>query len=277
MGYNFNTFCELLNVFDNVSDLTLAEIHLTDFDDENKYFDSMLPKLNTLKCGGLGLNESANLLRNKLMAVYSKQLISIGYNEEHKEIDTYSFDKLEKLSIYCTNDQSLKNIINSTQNLKHLELYDVEQSEAMKESMIKSLSTVNFVSFSALENTMETILRYVEIGLLEARELQRKSLRIEICLNPNDRTTVSIKDVELFMNRLVNALDASNTDDFMLSFYFDPSFDSQKYSQEIVKKLQTTHSVFHENVIEYDNEKVKIVISNRYCKMSGSYEKIIDG
>ena len=265
---NFDSFCEFLNSFQNVSDLTLTDVHLSSFDEKNDHFGTILPKLTTLRCGGLGSNESANIFRNALIKRYSKQLGAIDYDEEHKQIDVHSFVNLKQISVRSARDHSLINIVNSAQSLKHLELYEIVKSPAVRKAIIKSLPNLEFLSLSALEDQMESTLKYLEIGLIESQILNEK-LRIEVNFVGSGRR-ITADDIVLFANRLVNALDVSNTEDFIVMFRFPKLYNSM--DKIMFNNLKKSHSLFFAE--DEDSNNIKTYISNKGCKMSGHHQRM---
>eukprot|EP01084_Bolivina_argentea_P230725 389232_1 len=86
--YDFDAFCYFLSKFPNVTHLELEDIFLTEFNDNNPNIAKITPKLQALYCSNLDHDISANLFRNKLMNMYSKQLKELHFVGD---IDTYSF------------------------------------------------------------------------------------------------------------------------------------------------------------------------------------------
>ena len=273
--FHFGSFCKILDAFPNVSDLALIDLDLSDFEENNKNIKKgILPNLSHLRCGYLGSDESANLLRNKLIKLYSNQLIAIGCDEWSKAIDLDSAVKLEKISICNASRHSVENMMNAAPSLKHLELYKVKESGWMRKSIVKSISlpAFEYLSLSALKNEMENILPYLEIGLIESKELNKNSLRIEIIM---PRKTTTEDDIRLFINRLVNALDTSNTEHFKLVFRISVDTVTHDYMNEICSELRESHLVLFEHQSDKTSTAFfEIVISNKDCRMPGCHTKI---
>ena len=119
---------------------------------------------------------------------------------------------------------------------------------------------------------MENILPYLELGLIESKELNKNSLRIEIIM---PRKTTTEDDIRLFINRLVNALDTSNTEHFKLVFRISVDTVTHDYMNEICSELRESHLVLFEHQSDKTSTAFfEIVISNKDCRMPGCHTKI---
>merc|ERR1712228_112870 len=77
--YDFDSFCDVLTHFPNVSNLRLEYVYLTEYNEENTKINTLFSKLTAVSI--FDENLAVNLLRNKLLTMYSNQIEAIGYVE----------------------------------------------------------------------------------------------------------------------------------------------------------------------------------------------------
>ena len=106
------------------------------------------------------------------------------------------------------------------------------------------------------------------MGLFDSRHIDRKSLKIYLSfITGTDPSNVSMSDIELSAVRIVTALDAAKTKDFMLRLYIPEALDSSNYRQKICEKFHRTHLA---QTTEKDtDDEYGLIISNRECKING--------
>jgi len=131
--FDFNAFCKVLSHFPNILTLELKSIRLSDFNSDCKL--PHMPMLNELNIDDG--NNSLNLLRNKLLKVHSKQLISIEFREKRIAVDVHSFPKLKALKIFDPKQESLQAIIDSSPNIESM-VIPIPDVQNMKETIISS-------------------------------------------------------------------------------------------------------------------------------------------
>eukprot|EP01084_Bolivina_argentea_P251327 421489_1 len=182
VNYNFDSFCDLLLQFPNITHLVLNKIYLTEFEHENDKIIKITPKLQALTCLSLGSNNSAILLRNTLLKMYCKQILHLCINFEF-DMYEYSFPKLNLLWCSQATDNLVK-VLNSTSSMKTIEMgyKSCKNSKGIQDCLIKlfnktlSISVLRF--YSENKNEMEYITSTVEKILLNSRDINRKWLKI---------------------------------------------------------------------------------------------------
>lgn len=261
-------FCKLLSYFPNVIHLELASIHLLNFGDGNEFIHpecKILSKLTSLDCLYLGPNDSANWLRDKLMETFSKQIECIGYNEDFVEISTYSFPNLRQLKLFNGEDDSLKKMIDANNSLDHVDLGLIDESNTIKQSIIKLLSktpAINAIALVYSGKNIQSIMSFLEMGLHKSRNMDRNSLCMHLIL----RAKISMETFELCINRIVNALDATQTKNWRFVFYFSKDMDESNYRHRICDNLKTSYLVAVTDEADGDDE-LRIVVSNKTCNI----------
>ena len=266
--YGFTAFCKLLSYFPNVNDLELREIHLSDYNEENEFFHpnaQILVKLGTLNCYHLGSDPSANLLRNKLLKMYSKQLKSISFNEGNMKIDTHLFPNLIKLKIDNPNVDSFKSILDTCPNIKDIAV-PVSDLQNMKDSIISSFENAEAISLSYEEENASDLINVCEVGLFRTKQQKRKKLELALQLYSDPEPTM--EQIELHMHRLVSILDKSRTENYRITFYFDEEVDKDNHRDAICKSFERTHLAAATTEVD-DKGDHRIVISNKNCQIDG--------
>ena len=161
-----------------------------------------------------------------------------------------------------------------------------DNTETMKNTIITTftkfpnMKCVYFDCNNPMVETMQTevsmVASWVEIGLLDSKEMNREPLEIVFDFRASDDSdppSISIKDLEIeaIAKRMINALDVSNLKDFRFTYYIPQDIDDPSYRQEIVEKFNSTH--FAETANEID-DYFRITISNKDCKIIG-HEKML--
>eukprot|EP01084_Bolivina_argentea_P072516 131672_1 len=105
-----------------------------------------------------------------------------------------------------------------------------KKSKVIQDSLIKSFKNTQSVCVlrfvCANKNEIEYITSTVEKMLLNPREINRKTLKIRITLDNNDN--IEMTDIELYIKRIINSLDASQIENIMLIFNFPKEMDANK-------------------------------------------------
>eukprot|EP01083_Nonionella_stella_P300867 1029311_1 len=115
--FNSKSFCDLLSSFNQVSALRLRRVFLTgDLDIES--VSNILPKLRHLRISS-SVNDAVLRLRNKLLVLYSKQLVGIGYDESKMDINVCCFSQLKAIWVRNPNADTLLKIIHNAPDLSH--------------------------------------------------------------------------------------------------------------------------------------------------------------
>eukprot|EP01084_Bolivina_argentea_P210707 358555_1 len=267
--YEFDAFCSLLTQFPNVTHLQLEDVCLSDFDNENENIPKITPKLQVLVCDNLGEDICTHALKNKLMNMYSNQLTELYLDENEGDINIYSFPNLKRLSVLCPKNDSLKRIIDSATDLKVLSLAQCECKETTMDIIIKSFqkfTNMEIVRFICRGNDIQNIVSYIEMGLLNAKKKNRKSLKVSVRILGD--ANIKMRDIECYIARIMNALDTSNINDVMLMFTISRAMDASKYMNKMVKPFEETHLAILDNSDKYGR---KIIISNKHCKINGHF------
>ncbi len=180
------------------------------------------PKLQVLDCCRIGNNASVIKLLNILIKMHSKQFIELYLFEDLRHINAYSCVNLKTLSIDCPNNDPLKQIIDSVKDLKVLTLKHCECDESTMRIISKSFEKFKNMDVVSLECDIEDIpdmISYIERGLLISKNINRKSLKVSIdMLNGINTKNIKMRDIELYISRIMNALDTSKTKDTMFIF-----------------------------------------------------------
>lgn len=266
--YDFDSFCMLLSRFPNVSHLELQEIHLTEFNEENEHFASMLPKLKALDCENLGDNDSSNQLRNKLMSARSKELRELRYDGR---VDTYSFNKLKVLIAAKADSSELKRILDSSKQLENVNLgerNDCEEDREIIVSLFTAFPKVKEICMSADEEKLQSIASFIEIGLMESRSMERKSLTIALGIADIDDEPkhITMKDIELATNRIVNALHVTKTQNWRFECLFPHKIDKDNDRRRICQSLKQLYLTANRQEPD-ENDDVAIIVSNKDCNI----------
>ena len=259
--------------FPNVTCLELKEHYLSEFNKENEFIypnATILSKLTSLNCYFLGPNVDANLFRNKLMNVYSKQLVSIEYDEDDLMIDTHSFPRLEGLAADYPKDKTFEILINPSEDLKYVNLGPIGERDTAKRAIIslfesKSIEII-WMTFDAAYAS--DAVSFIQNGLVKTKETKRKSLFLGI--NFDDKSTSSkqkMGTLEVFLNCVVSILHISQTEDYMVMFQFDKNDDVQNYRDEICSRFKRTHLAASDEAV--DAGDYRIIVSNKGCKING--------
>eukprot|EP01084_Bolivina_argentea_P189935 326525_1 len=109
---------------------------------------------------------------------------------------------------------------------------------------------------------IQEIISYIEMGLVKSKKNNRKALTLWIKIE--DTEDIEMTEVELYVIRLMNALDAANIQDIMLIFIIPQDLDTNDYIYTIVEHFEQTHLA-----VISTNDNVKIIISNKNCKING--------
>eukprot|EP01084_Bolivina_argentea_P053966 98985_1 len=223
---------------------------------------------------------AVKLLELQLIKMYSKQFTAlyyhdyVGINIEECCGIKYSFnglcfDQLNKLSVHWQDDwKLLKRIVDTSHDL-HCLKFD-EFACADEDDREKLTSDVIIEAFKKFENLCEVSFRFegydsklinpkiscIENALLETKETIRKSIKIcfEVDLGygqglceefGNDFNEafggMTMMDIESYITRIINALDASNTQYFMEKFILVGDLDQDNYRNKIIEKFKSTH------------------------------------
>merc|ERR1712228_106007 len=232
--------------------------------------------------GDLGKNVPANLLRNALMKIYSKQLETIEFDEGVMEIDTHSFESLKSLAVDAPNGESFRKIIELSKDLQNLFIDRMHSAfenhrndETLKNAMILSLEkfkNMKEIFFRTSAAYADKLITMIEIGLLKTKEIKRKSLKIFCDFTSSvSKNEMKAEDVRLFFHRIVHKLAISNIDDYMVVFRISDNINGNKlYMKEIGKDFKNTHLVFlAEDNLGDDAYAYGLVVSKKSSDLVG--------
>eukprot|EP01084_Bolivina_argentea_P053968 98992_1 len=182
------------------------------------------------------------------------------------------FDQLNKLSVHWQDDwKLLKQIVSTSHDLYCLDFNDPAGSDEDDDE--KLTSDVIIEAFKKFENLCQISFSFdgydseyinpkiscIENALLETKETIRKSIKICVKVYQdveqaevfcNDRENfdfnaafggMTMMDIESYITRIINALDASNTQYFMVKFIFVARLDQDNYRNKIIGKFKSTH------------------------------------
>merc|ERR1712176_1466397 len=94
----------------------------------------------------------------------------------------------------------------------------------------------------ATEEDMPDVVSFVEIGLMESRNMQRESLTIGLWLyHLNDGQENIMKEIELLTNRIVNALHGTKNQNWRFLFEFPHENDEINDRKRICRNLAHLH------------------------------------
>ena len=285
--FAFDAFCELLSYFPNVSGLEMINIHLTDFNSHNEFLFpkvKILPKLSVLDCSQLCGYDGSIALRNLILNALATQLRSIGYDDRDSILQTYVFENLKNFKIsewyWKRHHHSLRKIVELNKNLQRVDLGWVRDTENYNEVITKLLTEhpgMKVLALSCWERSIDSIISFIECGLLESSNEQRDSFHIILEVrHVSTEHQVKRKKIDLYLNRVVNALSATNARNFMVTFLFRESeFDLQSV-QEICKNFERRHlAAIVEEKDQPWRRGSRLIVSNIGCSICGYDQKIL--
>eukprot|EP01084_Bolivina_argentea_P189933 326523_1 len=128
----------------------------------------------------------------------------------------------------------------------------------------QKFTNMEIISFLCSNTDTQNIVSYIEMGLLNSKRIIRKSLTVSVRIMGH--RNITMREIECYIARIMNALDASNINDVMLIFSMrnNSRWNASKYMNKIVKHFEQTHLA-----VISTNDNVKIIISNKNCKING--------
>eukprot|EP01084_Bolivina_argentea_P189932 326521_1 len=127
----------------------------------------------------------------------------------------------------------------------------------------QKFTNMEIISFLCSNTDTQNIVSYIEMGLLNSKRIIRKSLTVSMRITGRGNT--AMREIECYIARIMNALDASNINDVMLIFHISRRLTTSNYLNKIVKHFEQTH------LVVTDNSRGRIIISNKHCKINGYY------
>eukprot|EP01084_Bolivina_argentea_P096975 174311_1 len=119
------------------------------------------------------------------------------------------------------------------------------------------------ISFFCNSIDIQNIVSYIEMGLINSKQTNRKSLKVSMEIYDNEN--IKMREIELYITRIMNALDASNINDIMLKLHMQKGLDTSNCMNKIVEHFKQTHLV--EQAVHQRNKHQRIIISNKNCKI----------
>eukprot|EP01083_Nonionella_stella_P092263 258224_1 len=253
------SFCDLLSSFNQVHSLDLTKVFLTD-DFDIQSISNILPNLRSLSVEGV--NEPALLLRNKLLEMYSQQMVAIIYDESEMDIGVCCFPKLEVIMSVCPNLDSLFKIVDNAQYLKHFTCGIREFNDKKIKKIIDTLFCkcvhVQEVGMNADHLHIQHIMKWMENAL---RIKIKKHIRLLFVVQPHaNGNREEMNETILSLWKLVDTLE-STTDDFMVTLCVSPhspkafDLDMDEYKRKYLVCIA--------------DDLRSMTVSNKTCKING--------
>eukprot|EP01084_Bolivina_argentea_P314714 545120_1 len=113
----------------------------------------------------------------------------------------------------------------------------------------QKFTNMEIVRFECRDNNIQNIVSYIEMGLLNAKKTNRKSLKLSVRIF--GYANITMRDIECYIARIMNALDTSNINDVMLIFNISEDMDPSNYMNKIIKHFEETHLAILDNSDKY--------------------------
>eukprot|EP01083_Nonionella_stella_P301009 1030519_1 len=265
--YDSKSFCNFLSGFTNLESLCLRWVFLDALD--SKSIGNMFSKLRTLSARDV-TNEPVLLLRDKLLELYSRQMVSIDYDESTKDISVTCFPKLKQLMIQDPNVDSLLKIVTNAPYLEHFvcEIPTLSMRTFNKKTLRNIIGTLfckcvhcKVISMRAGHVQMLQIMKWMVNALRRNNTIGKQvTLTFTVLSRPNAE---EIDEVMLLLPNLINALE-TQVDDFMLGIHF--SKENPNVSEVFDKNTDTYKNQY---LVYIYNDLHSMIISNKTCKING--------
>eukprot|EP01084_Bolivina_argentea_P276059 470932_1 len=129
----------------------------------------------------------------------------------------------------------------------------------------QKFANMNVVSFTCDSIDIQHVVSFIEMGLINSQTNTRKSLKVLIKIR--DKKNIKMTQIELYITRIMNALDASNINDVMLIFCIHKDLGTNNRMNKIVEHFQQMHLVVIDKL--FDENKSTVIISSKNCKING--------
>eukprot|EP01083_Nonionella_stella_P297803 1011088_1 len=273
--YSFNSFLDFLSSFRNLKALSLDDITLSEFDEENDVNFDRFPNLRSLSVDASQvLSPALRVLAKKLFETYAKQLISIRYIPyEYDAIYTeVTFPQLKSAEFNNQNMVSVLKIINNAPHLERLDYAaDMEHDEdnmfnvANIKTMIRILFAKcvywEYLYISAHHFKIGAIMDCMTIALLNGKNIAQEQMTLVLCTNAQ-MCDEGINEMHVHISRLITAFALSKIDDFMFGFHFVESTETKPFDRYMDKYKD-------QYLVNVRNECRSMIISNKTCKING--------
>merc|ERR1712228_239557 len=105
---------------------------------------------------------------------------------------------------------------------------------------------------------IDSIGSFLEIGLLESSDMNRDSFYIKLDI----RNASNLQEIQLYLHRIVSALDATNTNNFIIRFVFNGKFGGKENLLKICTNFNRKHLAA---ILERRNGRTELIVSNKSC------------
>lgn len=267
----------------------MFEFHLAPFDTkkQKEKISKMFPKLTAIEVGEC--DEAALVLRDQLLILNSKQLLSIEFDDLHDTAATRRIDypKLEELTLWYPESETLDKLLCNSrmkclkrvciQYLRSAHDWEWDQvfiqnpqlewlslrTETSSYEQGQSNELVQVPPYEKFEKVMGSLER--ALYALKSAKRQRLCIRIEADINKNDEK----KLIPIHVFRMVNAFSMSNIEDYIFEFdHMRPGLD-----KTVLKGLQEKYKDSHLVYVASQS----LFIKNISCKISGDRPRWVFG
>eukprot|EP01084_Bolivina_argentea_P276060 470934_1 len=121
----------------------------------------------------------------------------------------------------------------------------------------QKFANMNVVSFTCDSIDIQHVVSFIEMGLINSKKVNRKSLKVLVRIMDNEN--IKMREIELYITRIMNALDASNINDVMLIFCIHKDLGTNNRMNKIVEHFQQMHLVVIDKL--FDENKSTVIIS----------------
>eukprot|EP01083_Nonionella_stella_P018068 50525_1 len=265
LWYDSASFCELLSCFKQLVSLTFHKVYLSD-DFDIQSITNIVPNLRILAVDQV--NDSALLLRNKLLKMYSQQMVSVLYDESKMNIGVCCFPKLKAVRSTDPNMDSLLKIIQNTSYLEHfscaipmgsLRGFDEKQMKNIIDTLFGKCVGLKEVEMKANRTQIQQIIKWMESALCDANSKIKKQMRLSFLIN-SDVNEEEINQIMFSVLKLIHAVE-STVDDFIVVVVF---------TSQSPKAIEQNIDAFKNKYLVHTYKDLNaVIISNKTCKING--------
>eukprot|EP01083_Nonionella_stella_P293463 998024_1 len=261
-----NEFLSLLERFPNLAQLRLSLVHVSN-NVTAKDISNVCRKI-----VGLKLSQFSFRITSDLVKIFSCELKYLRlvcdniYGSPQLDFSDVSFSKLEELKLMFPGNRLFQSILKSALNLKKISVDEWmmagnEQIKNNVANLMVKCTSLHCMCFRVTQSDhFYSVLDGIEIGLFKTKKQPKHQMKICIEITYSQ---FKGNDFVLNVGRIVNALEASSINDFMLIW---------KSCHRVIQNDDKLNDIFknlcqlHTSVFLADN---RLIITNDNCNISG--------
>eukprot|EP01083_Nonionella_stella_P066214 174156_1 len=274
---DFDHFCAFLSEFKHLNSFVLDDVYLTGYDQHNDVLSNRIWHSNEL-CMNFGscVNGSVLFLRNRLLQLYAKQIVSLTYSESRQAIDVTCFPQLKELWVRDPNIESLDAIIKNASGLEriHFEIsnscrrahgttsfvFDEENTRNIITNLFTKHLQLKGATFHGNYAQIYKIMEFIRNALVENR-IESITLVFTIELQNDIGDHQAMQGIDLCIERMLNALEGVQMKDVMFGVHFEG--DNAHVFGEQMNRFKDKYLVY------IFNDCNSIILSNKDCTING--------